>query len=302
MSKHGARPARRHARRPGRHAAGRPRPRQQPQRPADAAGRHRAPGRQPGRAVVPAAAAVLLLSACGAPATGNASGTGTASGTAKPRPPEATTFTTVRGAPADPTPDGVTDGLVVHPTRPLPVLDRPGGRVIATLPVNQIGGPTWVPVVEGSGTWRRVLLPSRPNRATGWISAAGGALTSAHTPYTVQVSLAKRRLTLLRSGRAMGGWPVAIGGPRTPTPTGRTFVLATLAPAGGTPSPLVLPLGAHSATLDTFGGGPGTVALHGWPDAAVFGKAVTHGCVRVPQDALRRLARVPLGTLVFITG
>lgn len=294
MSKHGARPARR----PGRHAA-----RRLDARPADPPdpqrGRHRAPARQPGRSMIPVAATVLLLGGCGGPAAGKAGAEGTA---AEPGTPEATTFTTVRGAPADPAPDGVTDGLVVHPTRPLPVLDRPGGRTIATLPVEQLGGPTWVPVVEGSGTWRRVLLPSRPNSATGWISTERGALTSAHTPYTVQVSLAKRRLTLQRSGRALGSWPVAIGGPQTPTPTGRTFVLATLAPAEKVPSPLVLPLGAHSATLDTFGGGPGTVALHGWPDAAVFGKPVTHGCVRVPQEALRRLARVPLGTLVFING
>ncbi|MCP9981085.1 L,D-transpeptidase [Actinomadura madurae] len=68
-----------------------------------------------------------------------------------------------------------------------------------------------------------------------------------------------------------------------------------------TPSPTVLPLGTHSATLDTFGGGPGTVALHGWPDASVFGKAITHGCVRVPADALKALSRVPLGSLVLIT-
>ncbi|GAA4325266.1 lipoprotein-anchoring transpeptidase ErfK/SrfK [Actinomadura luteofluorescens] len=248
--------------------------------------------------------AAVLLSAggCGGSSSGHgtASAAGTKGGQAAPaKVPEATTYTNLSGAPADPTPDGATDGLVVHPTSPAPVFDRPAGHRFATLPVAELGGPTWVPVVETSGDWRRVLLPSRPNGATGWVP--GTALKTAHTPYTVRVDLTRRRLVLERSARPVGHWPVATGDAKTPTPTGRTFVMATLAPAKKTPSPIVLPLGTHSATLDTFGGGPGTVALHGWPDTSVFGKAVTHGCVRVPADALKALSRVPLGSLVFIT-
>lgn len=257
--------------------------------------------------LVPAAAAVLLLGGCGGAPAGTASvkesgepaaRTEAENRAASVKVPEATTYTTVRGASKDPAPDGVTDGLVVNPSTALPVLDRPDGRRIATLPTRQLGNPTWVPVVETSGAWRRVLLPSRPNNATGWISGEG--LRTARTPYTVRVDLGRRVLTLAKSGREVGRWRVAIGGAETPTPTGRTFLLATLTRNEKEPSPLVLPLGAHSATLDTFGGGPGTVALHGWPDASVFGKAVTHGCVRVPDDALKALSRVPLGSLVLI--
>jgi lipoprotein-anchoring transpeptidase ErfK/SrfK len=50
-----------------------------------------------------------------------------------------------------------------------------------------------------------------------------------------------------------------------------------------------------------FGGGPGTVGLHGWPDPSVFGQAVSNGCVRVPAAALQVLSHIPLGTLVMIT-
>jgi lipoprotein-anchoring transpeptidase ErfK/SrfK len=81
---------------------------------------------------------------------------------------------------------------------------------------------------------------------------------------------------------------------------GRTFLLASLAPVQPSYSPLILPLGTHSASLDTFGGGPGTVALHGWPDSSVFGRGISHGCVRVPAAALGVLSRVPLGTPVMI--
>ncbi|WP_242902635.1 L,D-transpeptidase [Actinomadura terrae] len=265
--------------------------------------------------LVPAAAAVLLLGGCGGSSPGEASSGGPSSGKGlgdqvspsaddpgNGDAPASTTFATLRGVPLDEGAQSATDGQVVHPATAVPVLDRPGGRTVATLPAEQLGGPTWVPVVETSGTWRRVLLPSRPNRSSGWISATSAGLQTARTPYTIQIDLAQRGLTLLKSKRPVGRWKVAVGDTGTPTPPGRTFVMATLAPAKQTPSPLVLPLGTHSTTLDTFGGGPGTVALHGWPDSGVFGKAVTHGCVRVPADALRRLSSVPLGTLVLING
>lgn len=250
-------------------------------------------------ALLPVAAA-LLIGGCGGPPTGKASAKGPEATAAKP--PEATTFAELRDVPKDATPQAATDGLVAHPAGAVPVADRPGGRPVATLPAEQLKGPTWVPVVERSGGWLRVLLPSRPDQASGWISERSPGLRTARTPYVVKVDLARRKLTLLKSSRRVGSWTVAVGGARTPTPSGRTFLLAQLAPAKGTPSPLVLPLGTHSATLDTFGGGPGTVALHGWPDSSVFGKAVTHGCVRVPKEALRELSRVPLGTLVHISG
>lgn len=122
------------------------------------------------------------------------------------------------------------------------------------------------------------------------------------SPYLIRIAVGARKLSILDNGSTLGTWTVAVGAPGTPTPTGRTFVLALLAPVHPTYSPLILPLGFHSNTLDTYGGGPGTVGLHGWPDPSVFGQAVSHGCVRVPATALQLLAQVPLGSLVLITG
>ncbi|MFL6054531.1 MAG: L,D-transpeptidase [Actinoallomurus sp.] len=218
--------------------------------------------------------------------------------TAVAKPLQATTFTTLRGLPQDTAPAG--DGTVVHPETAVPVSATPGGPAVGMLPSTQLGSPTWVPVVEHKPGWYRVLLPSRPNHTAGWLADKG--LRTARSPYAVDVDLSARRLTLRRSGRKLGTWTVAVGTAKTPTPTGTTFVLALLAPTKPTYSPLILPLGTHSPTLDTFGGGPGTVAFHGWPQKSVFGKAVTNGCVRVPSDALTRLAKMPLGTLVHING
>ncbi|WP_180903359.1 L,D-transpeptidase [Nonomuraea indica] len=212
--------------------------------------------------------------------------------------PQATTFTELSGLPQDTDTFGKLSGVVVHPTRAVAVHASPGGRPAATLPAKQLGSQTWVPVVEGRKGWYRVLLPSKPNHVTGWIKAKG--LKKARSRYRAIVKLGTRQLTVMNANKKLGTWTVAVGGPETPTPVGRTFMLAVMSPKKKTYSPLILPLGTHSATLDTFGGGPGTVAFHGWPDRKVFGQAVTHGCVRVPARALKVLAGLPLGTPVLI--
>ena len=217
------------------------------------------------------------------------------------RLPVATTYGTTPAAPPDPAPFAPETGIVLHPEATRVVYTRPGGPPVAALPTTELGGPTWVPVVQSQPEWDQVLLPARPNRSTGWVYLGGGGLRTAYSPYQVKINLAARRLTVLDAGHSLGSWTVADGTAGTPTPAGRTFLLASLAPRHPTYSPLILPLGAHSDTLTTYGGGPGTVGLHGWPDPAAFGDADSHGCVRVPPAALRALSRIPLGSPVIIT-
>jgi hypothetical protein len=217
------------------------------------------------------------------------------------RLPMATTYGTTPAAPRDPAAFGRETGTVIHPTKSRVIYSRPGGPAVAVLPVTELGSPTWVPVVQTQPGWDRILLPTRPNHSTGWIYLAGGGLQTADTPYQININLTTYRLTILDAGHSLGTWTVAKGAPGTPTPTGRTFLLASLVPQQPTYSPLILPLGTHSDTLTTYGGGPGTVGLHGWPTPAVFGHAVSHGCVRVPAAALRALARIPLGSPIMIT-
>jgi lipoprotein-anchoring transpeptidase ErfK/SrfK len=217
------------------------------------------------------------------------------------RLPMATTYGTTPAAPRDTAPFAPETGIVLHPAATRVVYIRPGGPPAAALPATELGSPTWVPVVQSQPGWDRVLLPTRPNQSTGWIYLGDGGLQTAYSPYQVKINLTAYQLTILDAGRSLGTWTVADGTAGTPTPAGRTFLLASLAPPHPTYSPLILPLGAHSNTLTTYGGGPGTVGLHGWPDTAVFGHAVSHGCVRVPAAALRALSRVPLGSPIMIT-
>jgi lipoprotein-anchoring transpeptidase ErfK/SrfK len=262
-------------------------------------------------AVLTAVGTAVLAAACSGSTAGHAApqvqhiaAPAEVSGTELARLPRATTYASIPAAPGDPAPFAATGGLVVHPRRPQIVYAGPGKRPVAVLPATELGSPTWVPVVQRSPGWERVLLPSRPNRATGWIYTAGARgpqLDTRRSAYLIRISTGTRKLSVYDGSRPLGTWTVAVGAPATPTPTGRTFLLALLAPLHPTYSPLIMPLGFHSNTLTTFGGGPGTVGLHGWPKPSVFGRAVSHGCVRVPTTGLHVLSRVPLGSLVVIT-
>ena len=66
----------------------------------------------------------------------------------------------------------------------------------------------------------------------------------------------------------------------------------------------VLPLTAYSDVLHNFDGGIGQIALHGRGGASLLqpvGAAASHGCVRIENTQINRIAAlVPTGTPVVI--
>ena len=251
----------------------------------------RSGGQDRGSSSVPATAVLLLLG--GVAAAGILGG----EDVDLSKLTSSTTHATISDAPQDSRPFATTDGLVVHPRAETAVYTAPDAEPFAKIGPRQFG-PTWLPVIEKADGWVRVLLPSRPNRSTGWLPDRD--LERAYSSYTIRVHTSSRTIEMFDKGRRLGVWKVAVGARKTPTPAGRTFVLGSITDDKQAYSPVIMPLGSHSPTLDTFGGGPGTVAIHGWPSASVFGTAVSHGCIRVPAAALDRLRRIPLGTLVLI--
>lgn len=240
---------------------------------------------------------MLLVSGCGGDDGGQPSAAGQESNASLP---EATTYGNIDKAPKDPEPNAATDGEVLHPKRELVVHDAANGSPIARLPVKQISSPTWVPVIKREGDWAQILLPSRPNGSTGWINTAGDAVESAKNQYVVNVDLENFSLEILKEGEQIGQWTVGIGEPAYPTPPGRAFIIASIEETVNDYSPIVLPLSAHSESHTTFGGGPGTVGIHTWPDNSFVGKANSDGCIRVTKEALDELVKLPLGTIVNI--
>ncbi|TVT51654.1 L,D-transpeptidase [Amycolatopsis rhizosphaerae] len=215
--------------------------------------------------------------------------------------PEANTFGTVTDAPTDPQLNGgAKAGKVIHPKADMVVYASVGGKPIAKLPAIQMGSPTWVPVVAEQNDWAEILLPTRPNASAGWVYLPSGAAETAQDDYAVEVDRAAFTLQILENGTPTGKWTIGTGKPEHQTPAGRAYIIASIEESKNTYSPIVLPLSYHSDSLETFGGGPGTVGLHTWPNDSYVGKANSDGCIRVPKDALTALAKLPLGTIVNI--
>ena len=211
--------------------------------------------------------------------------------------PRSTTFTTVRGLPSSA--NATSDGDVVRIARAQAGFDAPGGKPMVVIPATQLGLDTWLPIVARRSGWYQVRLPSRPNGSLAWIPAAG--MRTAQTDWRVHVSLGSGRMTVTKGTSQMGEWVVGQGKDATPTPVGETFLLAGFVDPSESFSPVIYALGAHSDSLDSFGGGPGTVAVHGWPTASGRLGKISHGCVRVPAAALDIFAKLPTGTPVDIT-
>lgn len=211
--------------------------------------------------------------------------------------PKATTFATLKGLTTSGT--ARSDGNVVRIARKQPGFATPGGKVVTLIPPTQLGLDTWLPIVDRRSGWLQVRLPSRPDGSLAWVPAAG--MRTAQTNWRVVVSLTKGTLSITQGGSAKGTWSVGQGKADSPTPTGETFLLAGFVDPTQTFSPVIYALGTHSRTLDSFGGGPGTVAVHGWPTAGGRRGKISHGCIRVPTAALTMFAKLPTGTPVNIT-
>ncbi|HEU0129452.1 MAG TPA: L,D-transpeptidase family protein [Mycobacteriales bacterium] len=184
----------------------------------------------------------------------------------------------------------------------LAVRTAPDGPVARTLSNPTIEGQQLtVLVVERRGAWLRVQLPVRPNGSTGWVRAAEVAPYTA--PFRIQVELCAKRLTVYRGGRAVWQRPVAVGAPRTPTPTGSFYVdFVTPMRYGGAYGPFLLSVAGFSNVLHQFGnGGIGQIGIHGTNRPSSIGTAASHGCVRLRNaDLLQLVKLVPPGTPVTI--
>jgi lipoprotein-anchoring transpeptidase ErfK/SrfK len=189
------------------------------------------------------------------------------------------------------------------PGAPLTVWTEPRTTATSTtLPATtSFGTPRVVLADAHRGRWYRVSLPTRPNGSQGWVRARDVTLAALRDD--VHVDLTARTLTWRHDGQVALETPIAIGAPDTPTPTGSFYVTDLLdnADDAGAYGPYALGLSAHSDTLSEFAGGDGQIGLHGTNAPDSIGQAVSHGCVRVPNDVVAVLAqRLPLGTPVVI--
>jgi len=108
----------------------------------------------------------------------------------------------------------------------------------------------------------------------------------------IKIDLNKRTLTLT-SPQLTKTYPIAIGKPSTPTPTGKWQIVQKALNPGG-------PFGTRWMRLSIPWGGYG---IHGTNNPDSIGRAVSHGCVRMYNKDVEEVYRlVPIGTPVSITG
>lgn len=180
----------------------------------------------------------------------------------------------------------------------------PNAQPVTTLPKKtEYLLPRSFLVFDQYADWLHVYLPTRPNSSTAWIKASD-VTVGAPLTYQVRVSLADRTVTLLHNGNAEFTEPAAIGTSENPTPTGVFYYTDPLDLAnqpGTAYGVFAIGLSGHSNTLSEFAGGDGQIAIHGTNDPGSIGTPVSHGCVRVNNDVILKLAKLPLGTPVVIT-
>ncbi len=163
------------------------------------------------------------------------------------------------------------------------------------------GAPRVVVVVVDAGDWLQVLLPIRPNGSAGWVRRSDVELSTVH--FRAEIDRAAHRIRVFEGEAVIADEPVAVGTANTPTPAGQFFTVELLQPPNpaGAYGPYAFTLSAYSDVYQTFGSGDGAVGMHGTNESSSIGRDASHGCIRLNNAAIERLAMMlPLGTPVFI--
>jgi lipoprotein-anchoring transpeptidase ErfK/SrfK len=183
----------------------------------------------------------------------------------------------------------------------------PGQRTAGTVPASWFGRPSVLPVIATRPGWVRVRLAQRPNGSSAWLPAGDVALSS--TPYRIVINLPATRLALYDRDRLVFSAPAGVGAPDDPTPTGEYFVAFDEQPPQPNPGygPFIMVTSAHSPVIgDWEGSGDAVIGIHGPLGAdskiGTTGARISHGCIRLHDQALERLTEVPPGTPVDVVG
>jgi hypothetical protein len=148
--------------------------------------------------------------------------------------------------------------------------------------------------------WLRVRLPALPNNTLGWVArSALGGYQFVHTHLVVD--LERLSATLSVDGRKVFAAPVGVGTTFWPTPKGEFYVRNKLTRyASPFYGPIAFGTSARSEVLTDWPDG-GFVGIHGTNQPELIPGRISHGCIRLRNADILRLARLmPVGTPVTI--
>ena len=184
---------------------------------------------------------------------------------------------------------------------------RPGARAFASFDRLNINRVPTIFSIRGALVDARckprsylVQIPKRPNGVTAWVPA--GQVEVAKVSTRIVVDLSEKRVRLYKDDKLVLSSKAAVGAAATPTPTGRFYVNQRLIPTdkSGPFGPCAVGVSAFSNVLTGWTQG-GPIAIHGTNAPWSIGKAVSNGCIRIPNPMLKKLFRQALnGTPVLI--
>jgi lipoprotein-anchoring transpeptidase ErfK/SrfK len=186
-----------------------------------------------------------------------------------------------------------------------PKYTSPGQRASGTVSATWYGRPSVLPVIATKPGWVQVRLAQRPNESTAWLPDSDVALSS--TPYRIVVNTATTQLALYDHGKLVFSAPAGVGTPDDPTPPGEYFVAFDEQPPQPNPGygPFIMVTSAHSPAIqDWEGSGDAVIGIHGPlgedSEIGTKGARISHGCIRLHDQALEKLAEVPPGTPIDV--
>jgi hypothetical protein len=210
--------------------------------------------------------------------------------TGQPREPRVLTLSD-RGTPV----------IKVKPGKRVDLYDGPGGKVLDSVgDETEFGSDTVFSVDHSRDGWAAVPTPLYENGRLVWVRLDPRKLEAGWIALEVEVDLSDFEATLHRRGKVIKTFPVSIGMPTAPTPTGHFAVTDTF--RGGLNAAYgccAVALTARQTHLPSGWLGGDRIAIHG--TSGTLGAAISHGCVRAPDEAVSDLVdRVPPGTPVTI--
>jgi lipoprotein-anchoring transpeptidase ErfK/SrfK len=152
----------------------------------------------------------------------------------------------------------------------------------------------------GSRVWVRIELAIRPNNQTGWVPR--DALGDTHLVHTrLLIDRQSLTATLSQGDHVLFRARVGLGTRRDPTPTG-TFTIRERLTGFHNPfyGPIAYGTTARSPALTDWPKG-GFIGIHGTNRPDLIPGRISHGCIRLRNADIRRLATLmPLGTPITI--
>jgi hypothetical protein len=189
----------------------------------------------------------------------------------------------------------------VRRDRRVDLYDEPGGAVIKTVKdETEFGSRTAFAVQRERDGWAGVPTPYFENGRLAWIQLDPRELRAYTVFYEVEIDLSEYQATLLRRDKPIRAFPVSIGRPEAPTPTGEFAVTDTF--RGGLNAAYgccAVALTARQTRLPSGWLGGDRIAIHG--TSGTLGAPISTGCVRAEDENVSELVdRLPPGTPVTI--